>query len=121
MYIIIGLIRSSVLYAFILSAICGSFSMDFFFIYVAFIFWVFLMSKIKRDGCDMSELLFEALKHDILVPFLGVRSLVLILSGKYLSDPHEDHASLFLSQGIIEGVWGTLIAICLAITITQVL
>lgn len=30
MYIIIGLIRSSVLYAFILSAICGSFSMDFF-------------------------------------------------------------------------------------------
>jgi hypothetical protein len=112
MYIIIGLIRSSVLYAFILSAICGSFSMDFFFIYVAFIFWVFLMSKIKRD---------EALKHDILVPFLGVRSLVLILSGKYLSDPHEDHASLFLSQGIIEGVWGTLIAICLAITITQVL
>ena len=27
-----------------------------------------MMSKIKRDGCDMSELLFEALKHDILVP-----------------------------------------------------
>lgn len=121
MYIIIGLIRSSVLYAFILSAICGSFSMEFLVIYVAFIFWVFLVSKIKRDGCDMSELLFEALKHDILVPFLGVRSLVLILSGKYLSDPHEAHASLFLSQGLIEGIWGTLIAICLVITITQVL
>lgn len=76
MYIIIGLIRSSVLYAFILSEICGSFSMDFFFIYVAFIFWIFLMSKIKRDGCDMSELLFEALKHDILVPFFWVSDLL---------------------------------------------
>lgn len=121
MWLIIGLIRSSVLYAFILSAICGSFSMEFLVIYVTFIFLAFLVSKIKRDGCDMSELLFEALKHDILVPFLGVRSLVLIFLGKYLSDPHEDHASLFLSQGIIEGVWGTLIAICLAITIIQVM
>lgn len=121
MYIIIGLVRSSVLYAFILSAICGSFSMDFLVIYVVFILWIFLMSKIKRNSCNTSELLFEALKHDVLVPFLGVRSLVLILSGKYLSDPHEAHASLFLSQGLIEGIWGTLIAICLAIAIIQVL
>lgn len=121
MYIIIGLIRSSALYAFILSAICGTFSIEFLVIYAMFIFGIFLVSKIKRDGSDMSELLFEALKHDVLVPVWGVRSLALILSGKYLSDPHEAHASLFLSQGLIEGIWGTLIAICIVVTIMQVL
>lgn len=121
MYIIIGLIRSSALYAFILSALCGTFSIEFLIIYTALILGNFLMSKIRRDGLAISDLLMEALKHDVLVPFLGVRSLALILSGKYLSDPHEAHASLFLSQGLIEGIWGTLIAICIVVTIIQLL
>ena len=55
------------------------------------------------------------------MPFLGVRALVLILLGKYLTDPHESHAALFMSQGIVEGIWGTLLAVCIVVAIAQVL
>lgn len=120
MWFFIGLIRSSVLYAFVLSLFRGTVSVEFAIIYTVFLFGNFLLSKIKKDGLSLGELLFEALKHDALVPFLGVRSLALILSGKYLSAPHEPHAALFLAQGIIEGIWGTLLAVCLVITIIQV-
>nr|UVY35218.1 MAG: hypothetical protein [Bacteriophage sp.] len=68
------------------------------------IFGNFLLSKIKKDGLSMDELLTEAIKHDALVPFLDARSLVLVLLGKYLDSLHEPHAALFLAQGIIEDI-----------------
>lgn len=120
MWFFIGLIRSSVLYAFVLSLFHGAVSVEFAIIYAVFLFGNFLLSKIKKDGLSLDELLTEAIKHDALVPFLGVRSLVLVLLGKYLDNPHEPHATLFLAQGIIEGIWGTLLAACLVITIIQV-
>lgn len=116
----IGLIRSSVLYAFVLSMFRGTVSVEFAIIYAVFLFGNFLLSKVKKDGLSLDELLTDAIKHDALVPFLGVRSLVLVLLGKYLDSPHEPHAALFLAQGIIEGIWGTLLAVCLVITIIQV-
>ena len=120
MWFFIGLIRSTVLYAFVLSLLHGTFSVECVLIYAVFLFGNFLLSKIKKDGLSLGELLTEALKHDALVPFLGVRSLVLILLGKYLDSPHEPHTALFLAQGIVEGIWGTLLAVCLVITIIQV-
>ena len=84
------------------------------------IFGNFLLSKIKKDGLSLDELLTVAIKHDALVPFLDARSLVLVLLGKYLDSLHEPHAALFLAQGIIEDIWGTLLSVCLVITIIQV-
>lgn len=119
MYMIIGLIRSSLLYAFILSLVRGTFSGEFIVTYAGIILITLLLSKIKKDGLTLGELLLEILKHDMLVPLLGIRALALILFGKYLNDSHEPHASLFMSQGIIEGVWGTVLAIYIAVTFLQ--
>jgi hypothetical protein len=120
MYIIVGLIRSSLLYAFALTLIHGTLSVEFAVVYAAFIFVNFLLSKLHKDSLTFGEILMETIKHDILVPFLGVRALVLILLGKYLNDPHESHAALFMSQGIVEAIWGTLLAVCIVVAIIQV-
>lgn len=121
MYLIIGLIRSSVLYAFVLSLFHGAFFPEFAVVYGAFVVGNFLASKFSKEGMAFTELLLEMIQHDLLVPILGIRSLVLILLGKYLDSPSEDHASLFMAQGIIEGIWGTLIAICIMVTILQLI
>lgn len=121
MFFFAGLIRSSVLYAFVLSLFRGTVLVEFAIIYAVFLFGSFLLSKINKDGLTLGVLLSEALKHDILLPLLGIRSLMLILLGKYLDDPHEPHASLFMSQGIVEGIWGTLLAVYIAVTIMQAL
>lgn len=120
-YIIIGFIRSSLLYTFVLSLIRGELSAECAVIYATLIFMNFLLSKINKDGLTLDTLLSEALKHDILLPLLGIRSLVLILLGKYLDSPHEPHASLFMAQGMMEGAFGTLLAVYIVVTIMQAL
>lgn len=120
MWFIIGLARSTLLYSFIGSLLGGALSIKLIAFYAMTLGFHVLICKFS-DGREPSDVLIGAIEHDVVAPFLGVKALVQLLLHKYLTNQHEPHASLFLSQGIIEGIWGTLIAICLAITIMQVL
>ena len=64
---------------------------------------------------------FYAITHDILTPILGIRSLVELLLRKYLDSPNEHHAEVFLAQGIVEAILGTMLTVYLAVIVFQML
>ncbi len=121
MYFFAGLVRSSFLYGFAISVIKGAPSKDLAILYATFLAIHTLICKLSKDHRDATDILFGAIGHDIIAPFLGIKSLLEILLQKYLTDRHEPDAAVFMSQGIIESVWGVLLVAYLTITLHQVL
>lgn len=120
MYIIKGLIRSTILYLGLVSAVREhSFQLLFLYLLILAVTAVFL--KLSKDHLSIGDTLFYAITHDLLTPLLGIRALVELLLHKYLDSSNEPHAALFLSQGIVEAIWGTLLTVYLVITVFQML
>ena len=120
MYIVKGLIRSTILYLGLVSAVREhSFQLLFLYLLILAIQAVFL--KLSKDHLPFGDTLFYAIAHDLLTPILGIRSLVKLLLHKYLDSPNEPHSEVFLAQGIVEAIWGTLLTVYIAITVFQML
>ena len=121
MFFFAGLIRSSFLYCFGISLIRGVPSVNLAILYALSLVIHMLICKVSNGRRSASDVLFGAIRHDVIAPFLGIRSLLEILLQKYLTDPHEPDVAVFISQSILEGVWSVLLIAYLAITVHQVL
>lgn len=120
MYIIKGLIRSTILYLGLVSAI-REHSFQLLFLYLLILAANAVFCKLSKDHLSVGDSLFYAITHDILTPILGIRSLVELLLRKYLNSPNEHHAEVFLAQGIVEAIWGTMLTVYLAVIVFQML
>lgn len=120
MYIIKGLIRSTILYLGLVSAVKGH-SFQLLFLYLLILVVTAVFCKLSKDHLSVGDTLFYAITHDLLTPILGIKALVELLLQRYLADRNESHAALFLSQGIVEAIWGTLLTVYLVITVFQML
>lgn len=118
MWFIIGLARSTLLYSFIGSLLGGALSIKLIAFYAMTLGVHVLICKFS-DGREPSDVLIGAIEHDVVAPFLGVKALVQLLLHKYLTNQHEHHAAVFLTQGIVEGLWGTVLLAYLAFAILQ--
>jgi len=120
MYIVKGLIRSTILYLGLISAM-KEHSFQLLFLYLLILAITAVFYKLSKDHLSIGDTLFYAITHDLLTPILGIRSLVKLLLHKYLDSPNEPHAEVFLAQGIVEAIWGTLLTVYLVITVSQML
>lgn len=118
MWFFIGLIRSTLLYSFIGSLLSGELSINLIAFYAMSLGLHALICKFS-DGREPSDILIGAIEHDAVAPFLGVKALIQLLLHKYLTNRHEPHAAFFLTQGVVEGLWGTMLLAYLAFTILQ--
>lgn len=116
MYMIKGLIRSTILYLALVSLIKES-SFQMLLLYVAVIIIHIVFSRFKKERFSIGEMIFNIIIHDIIAPILGIRSLAKLLLKKYLDGPNEPHAEVFLAQGITEAVWSVLLLGYLAINV----
>ena len=116
MYLIIGLIRSTILYLGFISAV-REHSFQLLLLYLIMLAIHGVLRKLSKDHISIGDTLFYGTTHDVLAPILGIRSLVKLLRHKYLDSPNEPHAEIFLAQGITEAVWSVLFLIYLAIIV----
>lgn len=119
MWFFIGIVRSTLLYGFVLSVLNGPISVEWITLYALFLAIHILICKLSKDGREASDILTGTVSHDVTAPFLGVKALIQLLLRKYLTNRNESHAAVFLTQGIVEGLWGTILVIYLAITVFQ--
>lgn len=119
MWFFIGIVRSTLLYGFVVSVLNKSISLNWIMLYALSLAIHILICKLSKDGRDTSDILIGAISHDVTAPFRGVKALAQLLLRKYLTDRNEPHAAVFLTQGIVEGLWGTILVIYLAIAIFQ--
>ena len=110
MRFIIGLVRSTALYMTIISLMSGQSFFEMLVFYGVILGIQVSICKVK-DHQDLGNMAINALIHDLIAPFLGVKALIELLLGKYITDKSEPHAALFASQGIIEGVWSIFLLI----------
>lgn len=111
MWFMIGLIRSTIFYSFIASALSGAPSIKTGLFYCFCVLVNALIHKKSNDCPNIGEFLAYVLAHDISAPFLGIGVLFSILSKRYLTNKNEPHAALFMSQGFIESIWSVLLLI----------
>lgn len=116
MYLIIGLIRSTILYLGFISAI-REHSYQLLLLYLIILAINGVLRKLSKNHISIGDTLFYGITHDVLAPILGIRSLVKLLRHKYLDSPNEPHAEIFLTQGVAEAVWSVLFLAYLTIIV----
>lgn len=110
MWFVIGLVRSTALYMTLISLMNGQSFFEML-VFYGILLGIHVLIWRAKDNHDPGNVAVNALVHDVIAPFLGIKALIELLLRKYLTDKSEAHAALFASQGIIEAVWSVLLLI----------